>query len=98
MQTQCLTCYAFLLNDGTCPVCRERDLGRGRSYHRHQRSRIINYRLGIIKNVWKSKDYKCYEQPGRLNKFNLSCNCWLCRWEKKNSIEKPKYRPVRNLY
>ena len=32
------------------------------------------------------------KEPGRMSKDNLTCSCWMCKWEKHNKIEKPKYK------
>ncbi|SFG35944.1 hypothetical protein SAMN05660649_01407 [Desulfotomaculum arcticum] len=53
MQAQCLICYSYLSHNGDCPVCQQRkSLGRGRSYHRYHRARVIKKRQNIIKHVW----------------------------------------------
>lgn len=41
-------------------------------------------------SYWSQSVYK--RKPGRLAKYNLSCNCWLCKYEKRGGVLKPKYR------
>lgn len=48
------------------------------SYRRHQRQRVINKRKNILKNIWCSFNNFYLKEPGRLEKYNLSCNCGLC--------------------
>lgn len=57
---------------------------------RHHRARIIEKRKRIILDCWQSPEM--FTHPGKLAKWNLSCNCWMCKGEKKAGIEKPKYR------
>jgi len=77
---------------------------RGRAYKRHQRMRIINYRRNRRmegQRSWRNmRNYsdRYIEQPGRLAKHNTSCSCWMCKWEKKNSILKPKERQSLRIY
>lgn len=75
---------------------------KNRSYYIHHRKRIIAKRIKIIKqNSYWLDDVigdRRLEQPGRLAKDNTSCNCWLCKWEKKNKITKPKYKLKEEYY
>lgn len=41
-------------------------------------------------SYWNRLKFKT--EPGRLAKYNLSCNCYLCKYEKHRGIPKPKYR------
>lgn len=45
-------------------------------YRRHQRSRIIRKRSKTFKNAWGVIPVK---HVGMLNKWNVSCNCDMCR-------------------
>lgn len=42
---------------------------------RHHRERYINKRLNILRMI---KGSAWNPPPGRLAKFNLSCNCLMC--------------------
>ena len=54
-----------------------------RSERRFQRRRIIAKRLNIVKNCWRMDiESAWWKKVGRLNKWNLSCGCWMCRDEK----------------
>lgn len=68
------------------------------SLTRYHRRRIIERRRRIILYCWRDDRAPELYQPGRLAKFNLSCNCWMCRWAKKDKIEKPKYRWIKDDY
>ena len=65
---------------------------RSRSWRRHQRERIINNRIDMAKSVWFSDDNEIpigndkWLKPGKFNKWNGSCNCWACRWDKKADV------------
>ncbi|MDF9410049.1 hypothetical protein L7E55_17185 [Pelotomaculum isophthalicicum JI] len=41
-------------------------------------------------SYWDQLIFK--KQPGRLAKYNLSCSCWVCKYEKRAKVVKPKYR------
>lgn len=45
-------------------------------YRRHQRERIIHKRSKTFKNAWGIIPVK---HIGMLNKWNISCNCDMCR-------------------
>lgn len=80
---------------GACPACGWR--GRRpvwmRSLRRHHRQRVIERRVFIRRHVWRVGRFgPDAATPGKFAKHNLACGCWMCRWEKKNGIEKPKYR------
>lgn len=65
---------------------------------RHHRRRIIKKREKILLDCWRCPENLLLIHTGRLAKFNLSCNCWMCRWEKKAKIEKPKYKWIEDDY
>lgn len=44
---------------------------------RHQRRRHISRRLKIVNQVWRRGILEGLP-PGRLAKWNTSCNCWMC--------------------
>ena len=91
---QCSICYAEMWND-TCPICEQRKLysKEKRAIRRHHRQRVITKRTKIIYYIWRLPDsFYLYSEPGRMDKYNLSCNCWLCKGEKKAGIVKVKYR------
>lgn len=96
---QCVICYSEIWNN-TCPVCEQR-----KNYHkekratrRYNRQRIIKKRTKIIYYSWRLPDNsRLYSEPGRMDKHNLSCNCWMCKGEKKAGIMKPKYRFLENI-
>ena len=50
-------------------------------YRRHQRQRVIHKRILKLKNSWLkpflTEDF--FKKAGRYAKWNLSCNCWMCR-------------------
>lgn len=51
-------------------------------YRRHQRQRVIRKRILKIKNGWHedlSTFSGSFSKPGRYAKWNMSCNCWMCR-------------------
>lgn len=91
----CPSCGQEAVNwQGVCLACGWR--GRPvwmRSLRRHHRRRVIKRRFGIRRWSWQLPQDKdpLVGKPGRLAKWNMSCNCWLCRWEKKFGKEKPKY-------
>lgn len=62
---------------------------------RHHRERIIEKRKRIMLDCWRCPENLLLLHPGKLAKFNLSCNCWMCKWAKKMKIEKEKYRDWR---
>ncbi len=96
---QCSICYAEIWND-TCPICEQRKLysKEKRAIRRHHRQRVITKRTKIISYSWRLPGDHClYSEPGRMNKHNLSCNCWMCKGEKKAGITKPKYQLLNNI-
>lgn len=91
---QCPVCYGETWNN-ICPICGQRKLyhKEKRATKRHHRQRVITKRTKIICYSWKLPDSSCfYSEPGRMDKYNLSCNCWICKGEKKAGILKAKYR------
>lgn len=66
---------------------------RGRAWRRAQNQRIINKRKRIIKDVWcwngeNPEQWVVYCEPGRLNKWNFTCSCFMCKMEKHTSHAK----------
>lgn len=85
---------------GACPACgwRSRRPAWMRSLRRHHRRRVIKRRMFIRRYIWGIRKFGLDTvAPGKFAKHNLACSCWMCRWEKKNGIEKPKYRVLREL-
>ncbi len=85
---QCILCFSETWNN-TCPICEQRRHHKTLTENRHQRQRYIKRRGRIITEIWKTAPPL---PVGQLSKYNLSCNCWLCKYEKKAKIIKPKYR------
>jgi len=52
---------------------------RSRAWRRKQRCRLIAKRLRIEKDIWHVPARWRISNPGRYSKFNLSCNCEMCR-------------------
>ncbi|AEG14342.1 hypothetical protein Desku_0735 [Desulfofundulus kuznetsovii DSM 6115] len=48
------------------------------------------YRVVSYDSYWEHSKFN--KEPGRLAKYNLSCGCWMCKFEKRRGILKPKYR------
>lgn len=96
MENKCNVCFSELLFDGTCPVCKEREqtTKKVRSLRRFRRRKIINRRSKIYKSHHNLK----IDHDGRFSKYNMSCNCWLCKYEKKAKIEKNKYKYINDEY
>lgn len=83
----CLYCGKFVTTDDTSRYLPQFAPGAGkRGERRAARRRIIARRLKL------NPGGKYERQPGRLAKYNLSCGCALCKFEKIFGIEKPKYR------
>ncbi len=96
---QCPICFGEIdLSTGNCLTCIARETFKEQKtknrLNRKHRNRIINKRLHIIKDVWCDDENFYSEQPNRLYKHNLSCNCWLCKGEKKAGIDKFKYQQI----
>jgi hypothetical protein len=62
---------------------------------RHHRQRIIEKRKRIVLDCWQCPENLALIHPGKMAKWNLSCNCWMCKYEKKAGIEKLKYKDWR---
>lgn len=62
---------------------------------RHQRERIINKRKFIYQHIWKINPI-WYTDFGRFNKWNLTCDCHLCKLERIYE-EKEKRKHERKL-
>lgn len=66
---------------------------RGRSYQREQRRKAIERKKRIIKYVFQTDPIKFTNSKiGKLSKGKIHCSCSLCKYEKRNSIEKEKYK------
>jgi hypothetical protein len=89
---QCIFCYGEIWNN-ICPICQQRSLNQKKkhSIRIHHRQRIITKRINIVTKIWKTPESQYCFTPGKLDKHNLSCNCWMCKGEKKAGIEKQKY-------
>ena len=64
---------------------------RNKSYHLHQRSRVIQHKLHVIENVWGRRiedGHLWLKEPGRLSKEKLNCSCYMCKYEKHIKIPK----------
>ena len=97
---ECTFCFRPTDWDGKCQFCDELvsddeqhlyspELAPGagkRRQRRAMRRRVITKRLKL------NPGGKYERQPGRLAKYNLSCGCVLCKYEKIFGVEKPKYR------
>lgn len=60
---------------------------------RHHRHRVIKRRQAILRRyaIPGSTLMKPLVEGGRLNKYNLSCSCPICKLEKHKGREKPQY-------
>jgi hypothetical protein len=75
---------------------------RARSYYRHQRKRVINRKLKMLKYAWgldqrDDRDHSHLKQPGRLSKAKLNCSCEMCKFEKHFEILKPQVKSKKDL-
>lgn len=70
---------------------------RSRDYYRHQRKRVINKKLDIIKNAWHNDDHPWIKEPGNLSKAKLNCSCKMCKYEKHYHIPAPKTKSKLDL-
>jgi len=66
-----------------------------RAKRRHHALRIVQRRLFIARNLLSSPPYTYSPVPGRLRKWNFSCNCYLCKGDKKPGLETLKEKRVR---
>lgn len=55
-------------------------------YRRHQRERVIRKRVRKLINSWRDTRTSglesfsgSFSKPGRYAKYNMSCNCDMCR-------------------
>jgi hypothetical protein len=63
---------------------------------RYHRERIIEKRMRIVRDCWGCKEnFYLLKEPGRLSKWNLTCDCMACNYEKIFNPEKPKYKDWR---
>jgi hypothetical protein len=65
---------------------------RDRAWRRAQNQRVINKRKKIIKDIWCADssswtpdDFREFEESGRLNKFNFTCDHECCKIDKNGS-------------
>lgn len=79
---------------------------RTKRYRRYQRQKKIAKRLHILRSRednYTRRFYREYgkipwyeETPGKLDKFNLTCSCWMCKdLKKSNSSERTPHREKR---
>lgn len=62
-----------------------------RSERRAKTQKVIEKRKRIIKEIWQDPEYHIrYLQEGRLKKYNFTCDCAMCRWERRNERAHPK--------
>lgn len=47
-------------------------------YRRHQKERIIRKRVRKLQSG-NIDDVSNWIIPGKFHKWNMSCNCWMCR-------------------
>jgi len=66
-----------------------------RAERRHHAVRIVQKRLFIARNRLSTPPYIYSPVPGRLRKWNFSCNCYLCKGNKKFGLESLKEKLVR---
>lgn len=61
---------------------------------RHHRYRVIKRRQEILKRyaIPGTTLMRPLVEGGRLDKYNLSCSCSICKMEKHHGLEKPQYR------
>ncbi|WP_042347973.1 hypothetical protein [Bacillus massiliigorillae] len=61
---------------------------RSRAYFRHQRNRIVRSRYKMHYNHFDETleellpNSALLREPGRFSKYNLSCNCMMCKYAK----------------
>jgi len=79
-ESQCPRCYAYFDFYGSCPVC-----GYGSCPVSAQRSSRNRGKRGGR----RGRAYLRHQR--RLAKYNLTCSCWICRYEKRRKMPKPKY-------
>ena len=60
---------------------------RDRAWRRAQNKRVVNKRLGILKN-WGWKPQALINEPGRLRKWNFACSCFMCKLGKHTEYAK----------
>ncbi len=66
-----------------------------RAERRHHAMRIVQKRLFIARNLLSHPPFIYSPVPGRLRKWNFSCNCYLCKGDKKLGIVTLKEKRVR---
>ncbi|MER2262099.1 MAG: hypothetical protein ABS934_08780 [Psychrobacillus sp.] len=67
---------------------------RSKAYTRHQRERVIQKKMKIVRNVfyWDDNEEKYLPVRGKFSKGKVHCSCSLCRYEQYYGIPKAKYR------
>ncbi|KML33631.1 hypothetical protein [Rossellomorea marisflavi] len=66
---------------------------RTRAYYRHQRRRVIEKKLDIVRHLWGKDEadpipHPFIVNPGKLAKAKLHCSCVMCKYEKHFNISK----------
>lgn len=69
-----------------------------RAERRHQRLRVIERRLGIIRHVWNSTQNRELDEPGLLAKFNLNCGCRMCHYYKYGKDASKRRRALKSSH
>lgn len=67
---------------------------RTRANTRHQRRRVIQQKLFVVRNVWgrdgeEHIPHPFIVHPGKLAKGKLHCSCRVCKYDKHYQIPKP---------
>lgn len=66
---------------------------RNRATTRHQRRRVIQQKLYVVRNVWGRDEkesilHPFIVHPGKLAKGKLNCSCRMCKYDKHYQIPK----------
>ena len=67
---------------------------RSKAYTRHQRERVIQKKMKIVRNVfyWDDNEEKYLPVRGKFSKGKVHCSCRMCRYEQYHGIPKAKYQ------
>lgn len=67
---------------------------RSKAYTRHQRERVIQKKMGIVRNIfyWDENEEKYMHVRGKYSKGKVHCSCKMCRYEQYYGIPKAKYK------
>ena len=67
---------------------------RSKAYTRHQRERVIQKKMKIVRNVfyWDDKEGIHTLVRGKFSKGKVHCSCRMCRYEQYHGIPKAKYK------